>query len=69
MKAKVDAGNESARWMFSLLERGLELGCLWRKRTRFYLNVAEAEQKTLCSGGHAHQLMRGRSKVHKTNWT
>ena len=104
MKAKVDAGNESARWMFSLLERGLELelvvwlenpfnlrewvklierwpevkcwlvdycryGTLWRKRRRFYLNVAEAEQKTLCSGGHTHQLLRGRSKVHKTNWT
>ena len=109
MKAKVDAGNESARWMFSLLERRLELelvvwlenpagswmfklrewvklmerwpevkcwlldycryGTPWRKRTRFYLNVAEAEQKTLCSGGHTHQLLRGRSKVHKTNWT
>ena len=44
-------------------------GTPWRKRTRFYLNVAEAEQKTLCSGGHTHQLLRGRSKVHKTNWT
>ena len=44
-------------------------GTPWCKRTRFYLNVAEAEQKTLCSGGHTHQLLRGRSKVHKTNWT
>lgn len=44
-------------------------GASWRKRTKFASNTPLKGWKTLCVGGHVHQLLRGRSKVHGKSWT
>lgn len=44
-------------------------GKAWRKRTRVATNTCLSGHKTLCSGGHTHQLLRGRSKKDKKSWT
>ena len=41
----------------------------WRKRTRFLSNSCIKDHRTLCSGCKSHQLLRGRSKVHRKSWT
>lgn len=41
----------------------------WRKRTRFATNSCLKDQRCLCQGGHKHQVLRGRSRKHKQNWT
>ena len=44
-------------------------GSPWRKRTRILTTTALASTTTFCSGGHAHQVLRGRSRKHKLSWT
>lgn len=44
-------------------------GKKWRKRTRFATNTAISGMKTLCKGNHVHQMLRGRSHVHRMSWT
>ena len=44
-------------------------GTSWRKRTRFFTNCRLRGARRLCSGGHVHQILRGRSKHHKCAWT
>lgn len=41
----------------------------WRKRTRFLTNSCIKGHRTLCSGCARHQLLRGRSKIHRKSWT
>ena len=41
----------------------------WRKRTKFYSNTALRGHRTLCSGGHEHQLLKGYSPKFKKSWT
>ena len=41
----------------------------WRKRTRFYSNTCLGGLRTLCQGGHVHQLLKGYSRKHKCSWT
>ena len=44
-------------------------GTPWRKRTRILTNTQLRGQRTLCPGCKRHQLLRGRSAVHKQSWT
>ena len=44
------------------------LGLPWRKRTRLFLPGAP-EQRLLCDRGHAHQVLKGYSRVHGQQWT
>lgn len=41
----------------------------WRKRTRFFMDGRLAGIRKLCTGGHQHQILRGRSSKHKMAWT
>ena len=41
----------------------------WRKRTRILTNTSLAGLRELCCGGHEHQVLRGRSVLHKVCWT
>ena len=77
--------NPHTSWMFripafwDLLQSVPELGhwvvdyCRfnrrWRKRTRFVCNTLLTGHKTLCTGGHEHILLRGRSAFHRKSWT
>eukprot|EP00435_Cladocopium_sp_Y103_P073431 s469_g43.t1 len=44
-------------------------GTAWRKRTKVFSNTVLQGYSTLCRGGHEHQLLKGRSKIHKQAWT
>ena len=44
-------------------------GTAWRKRTRICTNTELAGVPRLCSGGHCHQQLRGRSRLHQSSWT
>ena len=41
----------------------------WQKRTRILTNTCLGGQRTLCPGRTKHQLLRGRSTIHKRSWT
>lgn len=41
----------------------------WRKRTKFWTNTCLKNERTLCAGCASHQVLRGRSKYHRKNWT
>ena len=41
----------------------------WRKRTLIATNSCLQGFKTLCRGGHIHQLLRGRCKEKRQSWT
>lgn len=41
----------------------------WRKRTKFWSNTCLKGVRTLCAGCPSHQVLRGRSKHHRKNWT
>ena len=44
-------------------------GTRWRKRTRFLTNTGLQGKKTLCPGCLRHQVLRGRSSLHRMSWT
>ena len=44
-------------------------GTPWPKRTKFFITTSLQGLKTLCPGCAAHQILRGRSKVHRKSWT
>lgn len=44
-------------------------GTIWRKRTRICTNTELAGERNLCTGGHSHQQLRGRSLAHQQSWT
>ena len=44
-------------------------GTRWRKRTRFFTDGRLAGVRKICSGGHQHLVLRGRSVQHKMAWT
>ena len=44
-------------------------GKRWRKRTRIVSNTCLIGHRTLCAGGHQHQLLKGRSPSHRMAWT
>ena len=82
---KVWIENPASSWMFrlpewtALLEKWkvvvpwsvdyCRFGTPWRKRTKFFSNTAVGGFKTHCTGGHEHQLLKGRSRKHKCSWT
>lgn len=41
----------------------------WRKRTRIATSTHLRGVRSLCEGGHSHIQLRGRSTLHKMNWT
>ena len=41
----------------------------WRKRTYFYSTTPLSGCATLCTRDHQHQVLRGRSRLHRKNWT
>ena len=41
----------------------------WRKRTRILTNTRLAGVREICQGGHSHQVLRGRSSLHRCCWT
>ena len=41
----------------------------WRKRTWFFSTTPLSGCSTLCSRDHQHQVLRGRSRSHRKNWT
>ena len=41
----------------------------WRKRTRIATNTKLRGLRELCRGGHSHIQLRGRSALHRMNWT
>ena len=77
--------NPSSSWMFRLpvwrrlLEEEPSLGrwlvdyCRyfkrWRKRTAVFSNTCLSGHRTLCRGGHVHQLLRGRCQKERKAWT
>lgn len=44
-------------------------GTRWRKRTKFYTDGPLGGRRDLCRCGKPHQLLRGRSAMHKKSWT
>eukprot|EP00438_Fugacium_kawagutii_P016438 Skav226419 [mRNA] locus=scaffold4012:34984:39191:- [translate_table: standard] len=45
-------------------------GRKWRKNTNFATNLPMLKGlRMMCSGGHRHQVLRGRSKKHRKCWT
>ena len=44
-------------------------GTPWRKRTRFATNTGLSGLRELCTGGHSHLQLRGRSTFHRCCWT
>ena len=44
-------------------------GTSWRKRTRICTSTKLAGLRELCTGGHSHQQLRGRSLLHQMSWT
>lgn len=41
----------------------------WRKRTKVFSNTLLRGHRTLCAGGHEHQLLKGYSKKFRKSWT
>ncbi len=44
-------------------------GTKWRKRAKIWSSTCLGGFKTLCAGCLQHQLLRGRSSLHRMNWT
>ena len=44
-------------------------GAAWRKRTRVLTNTSLKGLSQLCTGGHEHILLQGRSRAHGMSWT
>eukprot|EP00438_Fugacium_kawagutii_P001991 Skav236445 [mRNA] locus=scaffold2857:243088:244701:+ [translate_table: standard] len=42
---------------------------VWRKRTRIATSTSLAGRRCLCTGGHVHQVLRGRNSTRGENWT
>ena len=77
--------NPASSWLFRLpiwkafMRRHPEVGgwlldycrfhAKWRKRTLIVTNSLLKNFKTLCTGGHTHQLLRGRCKEKRKSWT
>ena len=41
----------------------------WRKRTRIVTDCCLSGKRELCLGNHSHQVLRGRSSLHRQFWT
>lgn len=77
--------NPASSWLFRLpiwkafMRRHPEVGgwlldycrfhAKWRKRTLIVTNSLLKNFRTLCTGGHTHQLLRGRCKEKRKSWT